>query len=251
MDTLIQGGKYQVLEVLEVEEGYKAYLCIDVETNNNYRPMIFNIYEKNEDIKRFLPKFFSMDQKQHADFIRVMSGQHSITAVFEYHSGMRFQNYFMQVDIGDFEQRSKYASLLLDACLMLDTVPDFIAYSCLEPDNIVISEKLQKVIINYVIRPIEISNEPFKWRKLAHLLEHIFVKNRFVPDEVWEYIEDLKQNRDEGIVGAFSRWKEISEGLLEAHQRLKQEKLISYYIRRLKRFFKQRLKRFFGVSRKV
>ena len=245
MDTLIQGGKYQVIEVIEAEEGYKACLCIDVETNNDYRPMIFNIYEEFEDIKRFLPKFYSLDQEQHTEFIRVMSGQHSITAVFEYHSGMKFQNFFMQVDKEDFELRSKYAFLLLEACLMLDTVPDFIAYSCLEPDNIVISEKLQKVMINYIIRPLETVNQPFKWKKILSLLEHIFVKNRFVPDEIWEYIEDLKQNRDDSIVGAFSRWKEISGGLLEEHKRLKQEKLISYNLRRLKRFFRQRLKRFF------
>jgi len=221
MDTLIQGGKYQVIEVLEAEESYKACLCIDVETKNDYRPMIFNIYEKHEDIRRFLPKFYSLDQEQHTDFIRVMSGQHSITAV-----------------------RSKYAFLLLEACLMLDTIPDFIAYSCLEPGNIIVSEKSQKVMINYIIRPLEIGDEPFKWRKVAYLLEQIFVKNRFVPDEIWEYIDDLKQNEDEGIVGAFSRWKEISEGLLAEHKRLKQEKLISYYIRRLKRS-RQRMKRFF------
>jgi len=244
MDTLIQGGKYQVIEVLEAEESYKACLCIDVETKNDYRPMIFNIYEKHEDIRRFLPKFYSLDQEQHTDFIRVMSGQHSITAVFEYHLGIKLQNFFIQVDQEDFELRSKYAFLLLEACLMLDTIPDFIAYSCLEPGNIIVSEKSQKVMINYIIRPLEIGDEPFKWRKVAYLLEQIFVKNRFVPDEIWEYIDDLKQNEDEGIVGAFSRWKEISEGLLAEHKRLKQEKLISYYIRRLKRS-RQRMKRFF------
>ncbi|KUO71044.1 MAG: hypothetical protein APF81_15345 [Desulfosporosinus sp. BRH_c37] len=245
MDTLIQGGKYQVLEILEQHEDYKACLCIDVETNNDYRPMIFNIYEKYENIRKFLPTFYSLNQEQHAEFICIMSGQHSITAVFEYHSGIKFLNFFQQVDKEDFELRCKYAFLLLEVCLMLDTVPDFMAYSCLEPENIVISEKMQKVRINYIIRPLEIGNEPFKWRKIAFLLEHIFVKNRFVPNEIWDYIEDLKQNRDDNIVGAFSRWKEISGGLLEEHIRLKQEKFIFYCIRWLKSSFRQRLKRIF------
>jgi hypothetical protein len=155
------------------------------------------------------------------------------------------------VDKEDFELRSKYAFLLLEGCLMLDTVPDFIAYSCLEPENIVISEKTQKVRINYIIRPLEIGDEPFKWRKIAFLFEHIFVKNRFVPDEIWDYIEDLKQNRDDNIVGAFARWKEISGGILEEHIRLKQEKLIYYCIRYPKKFIRQRLKRIFSTSQKV
>ena len=251
MDTLIQGGKYQVIEVIEAEEGYKACLCIDVETKNDYRPMIFNIYERSEDIKRFLPKFFSLDQEQHGEFIRVMSGKHSITAVFEYYSGMKLQKFFAQVDKEDFELRCKYAVKLLEACLILDTVPDFIAYSCLEPDNIVISEKTQKVMVNYIIRPLETVNQSFKRKKTAHLLEQIFVQDRFVPDEIWDYIEGLKQDREDSIVGAFSRWKEISDGLLKAHQRLKQEKMISYYVRRLKRASRQQLKRFFGANQKV
>ncbi len=240
MDTLIQGGKYQVLEVLEIEEGYKAYLCIDVETNNDYRPMIFNIYEKASDIRRFLPEFYSLNREQHPEFIDIMTGQHSITAVFEYHYGPELLNFFEQVDKEDFELRSKYAFRLLEACLMLDTVPDFIAYACLEPDNIIILEKNQKVRINYLIRPLEMGNEPFKWKKLAYFMDHIFVKDRYAPDEIWEYIEDLKQNRDDSIAEAFSRWKEIYEGLLEEHKRLKQEKWLAYRVRRLKEFFRRR-----------
>ena len=243
MDTLIQGGKYQVLEILEQHEDYKASLCIDVEINNDYRPMIFNIYEKYENIRKFLPTFYSLNPEQHTEFICVMSGQHSITAVFEYHTGIKILNFFQQMDKEDFELRSKYAFLLLEACLMLDTVPDFISYSCLEPENIVISEKMQKVMINYIIRPLEIGNESFKWKKLARLFEQIFVKNRYVPDDLWEYIDDLKQNQDNSIVAAFSRWKEIYGSLLTEHKRLKEEKFISYCIRRLKKFFRQRLKR--------
>ncbi|MGI6120370.1 MAG: hypothetical protein ACOYIB_07375 [Desulfosporosinus sp.] len=248
MDTLIQGGKYQVLEVIEAEEGYKACLCIDVETNNDYRPMILNIYEKYEDIRRFLPQFYSLNQEQHAEFICILSGQHSITAVFEYHPGVKLPNFFQNVDKEDFELRCQYASKLLEACLLLDTVPDFMAYACLEPENIIISEKKQNVMINYIIRPLEIGDEPFKWRKLASLLELIFVHNRYVPDKTWEYISELKQNRDDNIVGAFSRWKEISESLLEEHKILKEEKFISYIMRRLKRIIRQRLKRMFSTS---
>lgn len=244
MQTLIQGGKYQVLEVLEQQEGYKACLCIDVETNNQYKPLVLNIYEKSEDIRRFLPAFYRMSREQNSEFSGVMSGQHSITAVFAYHPGDKLGSFFRQVSKDDFELRSKYAFLLLEACLLLDAGEDFIAYSCLEPENIVIAEKLQKVMVNYIIRPRETIEKPYKWGKLANLLEHIFIRNRYVPDGVWDYIEDLKQNRDESIVSAFSRWKEISPGLMEEHKRLKKETLISYIIRLVKSFFIQRLKKF-------
>ena len=114
MGTLIQGGKYQVLEVMEEQDGYKACLCIDVETNNHYRPMIFNIYEEAEDIKRLLPVFYDIDRSQCTDFIHVMSGKHHITAAFEYHQGEELRDFFGRMDRYDFEMRCSYTYLLLE-----------------------------------------------------------------------------------------------------------------------------------------
>ncbi len=236
MGTLIQGGKYQVLEVMEEQDGYKACLCIDVETNNHYRPMIFNIYEKSEDIKRLLPVFYDIDRGQCTDFVHVMSGKHYITAAFEHHQGEGLRDFFSRMDKYDFEMRCSYAYLLLEQCLILDAVDDFIAYACLEPVNIVVSEKLQKVMINYMIRPQRNDGES-KGKKLAVLLECIFVDNRYVPQLLWEYIGSLRENEGLSIAAAFSRWKEIGAQLLKEHRDLKKEALIAYLFRRLKRAF--------------
>jgi len=241
MDTLVQEGKYQVLEVLEKQDGYRACLCIDVETNNHYRPMIFNIYEKDEYIRRYLPAFFSMSHEGNSDFIRVLSGRHCITAVFEHHTGVKLRSYFKQADKNDFGLRCRYASMLLEECLILDAAADFISYSCLEPDNIVVSDKLQKVRINYIVRPGETINSNYKGEKLALLLEQIFAANRYVPEGLFEYIVELKRGIYESIVTAFSRWKEIQEDLMDEHRNLRKETLATYLVRRIKSFFRNRL----------
>ncbi|MDD2554286.1 MAG: hypothetical protein PHP51_06920 [Desulfotomaculaceae bacterium] len=239
MAPLIHEGKYQVLEVFEERDGFKCYLCIDVETNNHYKAMVFNIYEKPQDIRWFLPLFFDLNREQFTDFIRVMSGRHNITAVFAYHQGVKLREFFKEVNVADFEQRCSYASKLLEQCLILDAAPDFIAFSCLEPDHIVILDKSQKVAINYIIRPQKNYSDKFKGRKLATLLECIFVKDRYVPAGLWEYIGNLRKSESESIVTAFSRWKEINEELLKEHRKLKKEALPAYLLRRLK----QQLKR--------
>lgn len=241
MDTLIQGGKYQVIEVLEAENGYKACLCIDVETNNHYKPMLFNIYENDEDIRRLLPEFYDLGQKKYSGFIRVMSGQHSIMAVFEHNSGVRFTDYFQRLNKDNFELRCKYASLLLEECLVLDAAPEFMAYACLEAENLVVSEKLEKVKINYILRPWGYKYKGFKGEKLARLLELVFVRNRYVPDGLWEYIEDLKCNEGLNVVAAFSGWKEIKDSLLEEHKQLRKEAFPAYLLRRLKKLLKKKI----------
>lgn len=238
MGPLIQEGKYQVLEVLEEQDGYRVCLCIDVETNNQYKPMIFNIYEKDEDIRRVLPTFFTLNREQFTDFIQVMSGKHNIIAVFEYHQGLKLRDFFQKVHADDFEQRCSYASKLLEKCLILDAAADFIAFSCLDPEHIVIADKSQNVAINYIIRPQENYSGNFKGEKLAALLECIFVKNRYAPDALWGYIGSLRKN-DANIVTAFSRWKEIKEELLKEHQSLKKEAWPAYLLRRLKKQFRR------------
>jgi hypothetical protein len=248
MQTLVQGGIYQVLEVLEQQEGYRAYLCINVETNNNYKPLILNTYENCENIRRYLPSFYDLKHEHSTDFVELLSGEHSITAVFQYHEGKKLKDFSRQLNKEDFEIRCKYACLLLEACLLLDAMVDFIAYSCLEPENIIIMDKIEKVGINYIIRPVDILEKPFKWKKIANLMEIIFIKNRFVPDELWDYIDELKQNKDESIVSAFSHWKQIYPTLLEEHKRLKKESMQAYIIRWLKSFIQKRVKRYYPKS---
>jgi len=240
MDTLIQGGKYQVLEVIDDRDGYKACLCIDVEINNHYKPMIFNIYEKEEDIRRFLPVFFYINKDQCTDFVRVMSGKHNIISVFEYHQGVKLPDFFKQIEKFDFELRCKYTHLLLKECLILDALADCIAYECLNPDNIVIYEESQKVMINYIIRPNHIDGKNFKGKQVATLLECIFVKNRYVPDKLWDFLADLRRNENINIVGIFSKWKEIEGVLIDEHKKLKKETFAAYLIRRFKQIFRKR-----------
>jgi hypothetical protein len=238
MQTLIQEGQYQILEVLEAQDGYKACLCIDVETNNHYKEMIFNIYEKDEDIRRYLPSFFALSHGICSDFVRVMSGCHSITAVFEHHSGTKLKDFFIKLDKNDFETRANYAFMLLEECLILDAMEDFIAYGVLSPEHIVISEKAKKIMINYIIPPCGEIPDNFKPQKLAELFEIIFIKNRYVPDQLWSYIEDLKENRYTNIVSAFSKWKEVSDTLFEEYKKLRKETLLGYWKRKLLSRFK-------------
>jgi len=115
---------------------------------------------------------------------------------------------------------------------------DFIALSCLEPDRIVVSEQSQRVMINYFIRPELDTAGESKGVKLAALLECIFIKNRYVPEELWDYIDGLRQNKKESIVSAFSKWKEIAPSLLKTHEKYKKETFAAYLFRKFKRLLK-------------
>lgn len=235
MQTLIHNGKYQIQEILHKQEGFRACLCIDVETNNHYKPMVFNIYENDDDIRRYLPLFFTINKGQCPDYLQVMSGEHTITAVFEYHGGERLADFFSRVDKYDFALRMKYATLLMKEFLMLDAVDDIIACSALNQNHIRVMEKDESVRLNFILMPYS-GEVPahFKPHKLAEFLCVVFKKNRYVPELLWDFVDELKNNKHDDFVAAYSVWKSMCDRLEDEHEELKKESLWMYALRRIK-----------------
>ncbi|WP_018212980.1 hypothetical protein [Desulfitobacterium hafniense] len=242
MGPFIEDGKFKVLEVLQELEGYTACLCIDVETNNHYRPMVFNIYEKEEDIRRYLPAFFNLNKEQFTDFIRVVSGKHCIFAIFAYHEGVKLRDFFKDGKTPEFEKRVAYATRLFQECLILDAMPDLISLPCLEPDHMVVIEQANRVRINYVIPPLA-PRRKAKGEQCAALLECIFKQDRYVPEGLGEFIAHLRLHEQVSIVSAFSQWKELAPGLLTEHQNLLKETWWAYGLRRLKQLWQRKKRR--------
>lgn len=243
MQTFIKDGKYQVLEILSESEGFRSCLCIDVETDNQYRQMILNTYESAQVIRRFIPAFYAMRSGNCGDFIDAVSGPHSITAVFTYHEGVHFSEFFERLDRDDFELRLDYASLLLETTLIFDIMEGFIVGAVFNSDHIVVLEKAKKVAVNYIIPPGRSETDGFKRRQTAALFRMIFKKNRFYPDAVFEYIRSLEEDkRNLSMVEILAEWKKIESGLLEEHEKLKKESIFAYLIRRIKQKFSQKVK---------
>ena len=242
MGPVIEEGKYKVLEVLQELEGYKTCLCIDVETNNHYRPMIFNIYENEEDIRSYLPIFYSLDREKFSDFIEVVSGRHCIIAMFHYHEGVRLRDFLKENKKMDFEKRLAYATKLLQECLILDATTDRISLPCLDPDHIVVAESSQKVNLNYWIPPLR-EHRSTKGARCATLLECIFIKDRYVPERLWEFIQRIRENESVNLVAVFSQWKVLLPELLQEHQSLRKETWPAYLLRRLKQLLRRKIRR--------
>ena len=83
--VLLDDGKYQVLESLYTQQGYSASICIDVETRNNYKEYVFNIYSDPAYINTYLPLFHGLMPGACGDFRSVLPGNRCIMAVFDYH----------------------------------------------------------------------------------------------------------------------------------------------------------------------
>ena len=58
MQALVQDGKYQVHKILAAKDGYEAVVCINVESQNYYEPILLNVYKDSQYIRQYLKLFY-------------------------------------------------------------------------------------------------------------------------------------------------------------------------------------------------
>lgn len=248
LQTLLMDGKYQILELLRDSGDYRCCLCIDVETNNHFKPMVLNTYQKPSVIRSYLPEFYSMQNGSSmqggmcSDFVELLTGPHSLTAVFEYHEGENLSDYFSRLNGENFETRLKLASSLLEEIIILDAFSDFVAQAVLSPENIVVQEKAQRIRFNYIISPLRYAGAGYKGRQTAFILRTIFVNNRFVPEALFNYIGKLEAGGPEvsSLVKIYAAWKRIENDLLSEHNKLNKESFFAYLIRKAKAWLRHK-----------
>lgn len=244
MQTLVQDGKYQVMELLAERKDFEACLCIDIETSSHYQPVIVSRYRAAESIKGCLPAFYEMLGGPCSDFIGVKTEAHGICTIFHFHEGTDIKTFFGGIAKDDFELRAAYADKLFKAALELDALADFIAYNALLPEHVIIEKYNEQLGFNYIIPPDFFVPKFYKSGQLALLLRIIFVKNRYTPETVFTYIEQLeaKPLSDGNIVAFYAAWKRLAPTLLETYEKYKSESFAGYLKRRIKNGFKKWLR---------
>lgn len=241
---LVKNGQYQVLEVLYESRGFRSCTCIDVESDNSYKQMILNIYETPGDIRRLLPDFYALCDIGCSDLIEVFPGEHSLWAVFAWHSGTKVSEYFAKLDINDFETRFFYAKALLKKLLALDMLQDSIAYMAFQTEHLVIQETRKKVHINFILPPHTHIFQGYKQRQAVDMLRSIFLPNRYVPNTVFSFINSIEQNEQQfsSIKDIYMNWKRMEERVMQEHQELRSESTVDYLKRIAKQAFPSKIR---------
>lgn len=235
MQALIANGRYKVTEVLHSAGGYDACLCTDVMVNTG-KTVIVNTYSAKEYIRELLPLFFAINQKGMSDFIELITADGSISAVFDYHKGTPFAEYYpcKKGETRDFEQSMTIAENLLMRSLELDLADDRIAFCALNEQNIVLDTVTGTARFNFRVHP-ETAPEPmFRGRLLGELLGKMFPKGRYLPAELEQFIDELCSGKYPTCSAAFSRWREISEAAKKTHAEYEKESFVKYLSRKIK-----------------
>jgi len=231
------------MENLFSETGYTASICIDIETKNNFKPLIFNTYSDPKQINRFLPLFYGITPGLCDSFHRVIPGSRCIMAIFDYHQGVPLMDHLKTIDKKDFPERALVVSRLLDAVLILDMLPDIFAISALRQPNTIYVKKDNTVRLNFIIKPEEQESAEEKLGIFIEYLENAFLKNRYLPELVVDFVKKVRTGEVSGFVAICAAWRGISAAATEEYNTYKKESFIKYLKRRSKQKAKEKLEK--------
>ena len=237
MQALIDNGRYKVTEVLYSTDGYDVCLCTDV-MDNTGKSVIVNTYSSREHIAELLPMFFAINQNGMRDFIELITANGSVSAIFEYHKGLSFAEYYLQMEKKgakrDFEESMRIAENLFMRALELDLADDRIAFCALNEQSITIDPAAKTVDFNFRVLPKTVPEPMFRGKRLGMLLEKIFPVGRYLPEEIERFTTELCDGKYPTCSAVYARWREISETARETYAAYKNEPFTKYLSRKVK-----------------
>lgn len=241
MQGLIDGGRYRVIEVLRGGLGYEACLCNDVTRNDDYAPLLFNIYSGKDEIRLFLPLYYAMKDSGYHDFVRLVTSEGCVCAVFKYYSGEKLSAFFARHPKERYEEKLTYADRLLAAALETDMLDETLVNGALCEENAVVDAKDLSVHFNVMAPPCALAKRGFRAQRLGRMLGMIFRPDRYLPAEITDFIESLEDS-DAGCVEIYSMWRRVCEQAQETRRAYEKESY-SQYLARKARDKKRRLQK--------
>ena len=235
MQALLNSGKYKGVEVLHSDSGYDLSLCTDIMINTSDM-VIVNTYKDRQSINEYLPLFYSMNANPIKDFRELITADGMISAVFSYHPGTSFGEYYREKKRPgpDYDESVVIAGALLLSALELDLVDDRIAACALREENITIDKASKRVGMNLRITPSVVPEDGFKGKRLGGMLRKMFPNNRYLPFEIKLFILELNRGKYPTCTSAYSRWREVVESAVQTRKEYEKESFWKYLFRKAK-----------------
>lgn len=241
MQMIIDSGRYKVTEVLRSHTGFEAALCCDVTVSSDSK-FIVDQYSNMAYIRELLPLFYDLEKKRFKGLRRLVTASGSFSAVFVYHSGTPFEEYF-SAPSRDYEKTIKFADSMLSGALEFDLADDRTAACGLMMENAVVDEMENQVHFNLLLDPDMTGGSNFRTVRLGKMLDRMFRRDRYFPDEIGGLIDAMCEGEYSSCAAAYSAWRGVQQSAEKTREQYLREGLFAYLGRKARTRKKQRRKR--------
>lgn len=233
MQEIIDCGRYKVTEVIRSHVGFEAALCCDV-TVNSGDVFIVDEYSNMTYIRELLPLFYEMEKKRFKGFRRLVTADGRFSAVFVYHEGVPFEEYYRRRS-RNYDADIRLADSMLCGALEFDLADDRTASCGLLMENAVVDELQNRVYFNMLLDPDIYSSGNFRTVRLGKMLDRMFLRDRYFPDEIGEFIDEMCRGEYPSCTAAYSAWRSIQPSAEKTRGEYVKESLFAYLGRRVRK----------------
>ena len=226
MQMIIDSGRYKITEVLRSHAGFEAALCCDV-TVNSGEVCLIDQYSSKAYIRELLPLFYDMEKNRFRGLRKLVTSSGSFSAIFSYHAGIPFEEY-CKAPSRDYETTVRLADSMLCCALEFDLADDRTAASGLLPENAVVDAAECRVYFNMLLDPDMTGGANFRTVRLGKMLDRMFRRDRYFPDEIGELIDRMCDGGYGSCAAAYSAWRNVRMQAEKTRSVYLQESLLTY-----------------------
>lgn len=238
MQEIIDCGRYKVTEVLRSHTGFEAALCCDV-TVNSGEIFIVDQYSNMAYIRELLHLFYDLENKRFKGLRGLVTADGSFSAVFAYHDGVPFEEYYRQRS-RNYGADIKLADSMLCGALEFDLADDRTAACGLLMENAVVDPREGQVHFNMLLDPDISGSGNFRTIRLGNMLDRMFQRDRYFPDEIGEFIDGMRSGEYASCAAAYSAWRNLQQSAEKTRSEYLKEGLFAYLGRRARKRRKKR-----------
>lgn len=199
----IDGGKYQILEVLRADAEYDTLLCRDITQKSNRKYRVHRI-KSTRLVRELLPVFYGLAPERYG-FVGTEVFKGGFSAIFRHSEGIPFSDFLTSEKKLPFDRAVRIADNILSEALASDLTDDRLAAGLLAPSCLTVEPSLLTVKFHFSPDPAS-AEKNFRSRRLGEILRRVFPADRSLPWEIGEFTERLRSGEYSGCAEAYSTW---------------------------------------------
>ena len=211
MAALLIRERYKVVRVIAAEPGYALLEAVDI-SDRETPVCLLNLYE-GELLHRYARICTGIRREDCPAFRGVFLERGTLVAAFDLAEGEAIDSLFYRGDSWSWEDRLAYAELLLNRALSLANLPPEAGCAALLSDNLRFDRKTNRVVIRWMLRPMEEMNPRETALLAADQVRKILPRSLSAGKEESRFLDELEEGRFRSVVALYGRWREAEKAI--------------------------------------
>ncbi|MBO4419374.1 MAG: hypothetical protein J5789_06090 [Oscillospiraceae bacterium] len=211
MEPLLIRERYKIVRMIGRQPDYALLEAVDIFDRETSSRLI-NLYE-GAHLRRYARLCSEINTEECPDFCGMFLEQGALAAVFDLAVGEPIDRLFYRGDVWSWQDRLRYAELILNLALSMANLPPELSCAALCSDNILIDINAHRAGIRWMLRPMEEMKQRETALMAADQVRKILPPTLRAGKEERKFLDELEAGAFHSVVALYGRWREAEQAI--------------------------------------